>query len=255
MTQSPDPMAAARAVLPPGGGPFALPRLTLGVFLVAQPAHRLALGGDRRSLAPLAAGEGWLLPAGAEGVREFDAPLEVQTVSVDAALLAEVGLERPEAVRPVVGALDPLLAQLALGLEGFAAGGRLYADTMRRAFAAHLARAHGPPPLAAAIDDRRLRRVVEHIAAHLAEDLSLDALAAEAAMSPFHFARACKAATGLSPLQFVIRERLRAAEALLRTTRLPVAEIAWRVGYADVSRFARHFARQTGRTPAAFRAG
>jgi len=60
---------------------------------------------------------------------------------------------------------------------------------------------------------------------------------------------------GLSPLQYVIRTRIESAMVLLRTTRLPVAEIAWRVGYGDVSRFGQHFRRQTGTTPAAFRAG
>lgn len=248
-------IAATRMVLSPGGGPFALPRLTLGVFLGDQPTHRLAVGEDRPRPTPLSAGQGWLLPAGAEGLCEFDAPLEVLTVAVDAGLLREAGLERPGDVRPAAGPLDPLLAQLALGMEAFAAGGRLYADTMHRAFAAHLARIAGAARPAARIEDRRLRRVVDHIAAHLAEDLSLDGLAALAAMSPFHFARAFKAATGLSPLQFVIAERLAAAEALLRTTRLPVAEIAWRVGYQDVSRFGRHFARRNGVTPSAFRAG
>ncbi|MBL9153109.1 MAG: helix-turn-helix domain-containing protein [Verrucomicrobiales bacterium] len=47
--------------------------------------------------------------------------------------------------------------------------------------------------------------------------------------------------------------RLEKAAELLRTTRLPVARIAKRVGYRDVSRFGRHFKRRHGRTPAAYR--
>ncbi|MEM7498500.1 MAG: helix-turn-helix domain-containing protein [Pseudomonadota bacterium] len=45
------------------------------------------------------------------------------------------------------------------------------------------------------------------------------------------------------------------AQLLLRTTALPVAEIAWRAGYQEVSRFGRHFKRHAGITPSAFRAG
>jgi AraC family transcriptional regulator len=107
----------------------------------------------------------------------------------------------------------------------------------------------------AALDDPRLRRAAAWIADHLAEDIALDALAAEAAMSPFHFARAFKAATGTSPLQYVIRARIEMAQAMLRSSTLSVAEIAHCVGYDDLSRFGQHFKRQVGATPAAWRAG
>lgn len=72
-------------------------------------------------------------------------------------------------------------------------------------------------------------------------------------MGTFHFARSFKAATGVSPLQYVIRTRLETTRALLKSTKLSIAEIAHRVGYEDVSRFGQHFRRQFGMTPAAFR--
>jgi AraC family transcriptional regulator len=106
-----------------------------------------------------------------------------------------------------------------------------------------------------AIDDVRLRRSVEWIHAHLAEDLSLAGMAEVAAMSPSQFARAFRVATGSSPLRYVIGARQELARVLLRTTRLTVAEVAYRVGYADVSRFGQHFRRATGTTPGAFRDG
>ena len=112
-----------------------------------------------------------------------------------------------------------------------------------------------PPRLeeATAIDDARLQRAVAYIHDTLGQDLSLAALAKEAAMSPFHFSRAFKRATGKSPLQFVLAERLAHARLLLRTTALPIAEIAHRTGYGDVSRFSKHFKRQFGATPGAIR--
>ena len=73
-------------------------------------------------------------------------------------------------------------------------------------------------------------------------------------MSAYHFARAFKAALGASPLQYVIGERMRVAGVLLKTTGLPVAEIALRVGYDDTSRFGKHFKRAFGATPAQHRA-
>lgn len=109
------------------------------------------------------------------------------------------------------------------------------------------------PEEAPAIEDARLRRAASYVRDHLASDLSLEAMASEAAMSPFHFARAFKKAAGASPMQFVIAERQAMARMLLRTTALPVAEIAHRVGYQDVSRFGQHFKRRFGVTPGAAR--
>mgnify|MGYP001802346857 CR=1 FL=1 len=143
---------------------------------------------------------------------------------------------------------------MALQAERFAEGGTLYRETMERAMAAHLAQTLSPRLASAPrIDDRRLLRAIDFIQAGLANDLSLTAMAATAGMSPAHFARVFKSATGASPLQYVIAQRIARAPAQLRTPRLPVAEIAYRGGYADLSRFGRHFKRRTGATPAAFR--
>jgi AraC family transcriptional regulator len=125
---------------------------------------------------------------------------------------------------------------------------------MERAFVAQVVR-QTLPAAPAGLDDRRLQRAVDRIMGHLGDDLSLEDLSATAGMSPFHFARAFKTATGESPLQYVIRRRIEAAQAMLKGSRLAVAEIAHRVGYDDLSRFGQHFKRQVGATPGAFRAG
>lgn len=241
--------------LPEGGGAYALPRVTLGVFLSDQPGHRLSIGADRTEQKPLARREGWLLPAGAEGLCLFDTPLVLQQVEVAPSLLTEAGID-PSGLTPQVGALDPLLVELALQAEEFASGGTLYRETMERALAARISHLAQPPrPEAAALADPRLSRAVDYIHANLGEDLSIAGMSLAAGLSPDRFARAFKAATGASPLQYVISVRIERAKVLLATTRHPVAEIAWRVGYEDVSRFTAHFKRRTGTTPARFRAG
>jgi AraC family transcriptional regulator len=63
-----------------------------------------------------------------------------------------------------------------------------------------------------------------------------------------------KATVGRTPAQELIRRRILRAQTLLQTTRLPVAEIAYRSGYENVSRFTALFKRETGVTPGAFRA-
>lgn len=247
--------SAAAYDVPPGGGAFALPRLTVGLFLVPQDSHRIGLGGDRKRHIPLAAGDGWILPSGSEGVCEFDRPHSYLTLALDGDLLDEVGFERAADCGPVVGKLDPLTTGFVRNAASLADGARsLYRETMDIAAAAHLARVLQPLPQAdPAISDRRLARALAYIHDNLARDISLDALASEAAMSRFHFARAFAKAVGRTPLQYVIHARIELAKLRLRTLDTPVAEIAFGLGYNDVSRFSRHFRRHVGVSPARFR--
>ena len=239
-----------------GGGNFHLPRLSLGVFLNDQPTHRLAVGSDQKSHLPLMKHQGWVLPAGSEGVCEYDEHLDVMILAFEDQLLIEVGLERPDLIVPKTGPFDPLTLQLVLGAGPFLTAGTLYRETMSRALAVHLAQSINPDrPAVADIEDRRLKRVMAHIGDNLVEDMSLKDLAGLAAMSPYHFARAFKVATGVSPLQYVINSRIDRAKVLLTTTNLSVSEIAFRTGYADPGRFGRHFKNRVGVTPGAFRRG
>ncbi|MCR4265054.1 AraC family transcriptional regulator [Nitratireductor sp. ZSWI3] len=248
-------LTARRMDVPPGGGSFSLPRLAVGVFLVGQDTHRVAVGSDRKRLVPLPELAGWVLPPGISGVCEFDEAHSYLTVEFANSLLHDVGYDSRRHFEPAFGHLDPLLVQLVhravLEREG---ASTLYRETMDLALAAHLTRLVQPIEASiSAIDDVRLRRAVGYLQDNLASDLSLEALAAEAAMSRFHFARAFRTTFGQSPLQYVIRQRIERAKILLVTTRVPIAEVAARVGYQDVSRFGRHFKRQVGVTPGAFR--
>lgn len=249
-------LSAARLLAPAGGGAFAFDRLSIGVFLVDQPTHRIAIGSDAPTAQPLTAHQGWVLPPGAEGYCAFDADHEFVSVELAPELLRDVGFDPSRPFAPRVGAHDPLLAQMALAAATPPQGApTLYVDTMRHALAAHVTQLLAPPaaPDGARLDDARLRRAVDYIEDNLAADLTLGALASEAAMSPFHFSRAFKRATGRAPLQYVIAARLARAKTLLATTALPIAEIAHRVGYADVSRFGKHFKRRYGAAPSAAR--
>lgn len=220
-----------RAAQPAGGGAFRLEETTIGVFLTDQPNHRISVGQDRSVVHPLTAHQGWIMPAGAEGLCEFDRPLDFLTVGIDAQLLRDSGLTDPQDVAPVVGALDPLVLSMAENAEAFAQGGTLYQETMARALAAQIVQTQAPARSETrALDDVRLRRAADYIHDHLAEDLSIAGMAELSGMSDSHFAKAFKTATGQSPLQYVIAARMESAGVLLRTTDLPVSEVAYRVG-------------------------
>jgi len=83
--------------------------------------------------------------------------------------------------------------------------------------------------------------------------LDLDAVAAYAGYSRFHFVRAFKEAYGETPGQYLSRRRIERAEELLRTTGLPVTEVCVRVGFSSLGTFSARFRRQTGASPSAYR--
>ncbi|MEM8839197.1 MAG: AraC family transcriptional regulator, partial [Pseudomonadota bacterium] len=215
-----------------------MPALTIGIFRNPQPTHRLSIGSSRSEHRPLDTNEGWVLSKGSEGLCEYDAPLDVTMVAVDEQLIEEAGGSFANGFEPVVGSLDPVILSLCLNAPSFSSGGTLYEETMHRAIAAQLVQTIAPPKQwQVDLSDPRLARALDFIHDNLATDLTLADMAETAALSTTHFAKAFKRETGLSPLQYVIKARLELASVLLKTTALSVAEIAYRVGYNDLSRF------------------
>jgi transcriptional regulator GlxA family with amidase domain len=100
---------------------------------------------------------------------------------------------------------------------------------------------------------RRVSEVLRYIEAHHAEDCSLDTLASRARLSRFHLVRVFRAITGQTPRQVVIATRLRAAAALLRTTRASILDVALDVGFGDLSHFTASFGRAFSVSPGEYR--
>ena len=100
----------------------------------------------------------------------------------------------------------------------------------------------------------RFRKVLEHIDAHLNDDLCAERLSAVAAFSPFHFQRQFSALFGVSVFKYVQLARLkRASYDLAFRTRRPVGNVALASGYEGPEAFARAFKKAFGQTPSEFR--
>ena len=99
----------------------------------------------------------------------------------------------------------------------------------------------------------RMTEVLRYMAEHAAAPHKLTGLARMARMSPYHFLRSFKAATGVTPHQWLLRARLHNAATQLVTSRAPVTDIALEVGFADLSNFTRTFRAEFGASPRQYR--
>jgi AraC family transcriptional regulator len=104
--------------------------------------------------------------------------------------------------------------------------------------------------------EQRVNRVIDHVRAHLAEELSLAALARVAAFSPFHFHRLFRAITGETVFGFIQRLRIeRAAGALRLHPDLSILATALDHGFSSAATFARAFRAHFGMSATQWRAG
>ena len=159
------------------------------------------------------------------------------------------------------GFRDPLIEQIAWAIRAEmidpAPAGKVQAETLAMALGIHIVRNYSNlapaskplPPVRGALDPRRLRRVTDYIDAHLGEDLRIGSLAKEAYLSPFHFARSFKEATGRTPHRYVTDRRIERSRTLIGEGDLPLAEIAVKCGFSSQAHFSRWFKRLVGATP------
>lgn len=98
-----------------------------------------------------------------------------------------------------------------------------------------------------------LKRIVTYVNDNLSQSLRLEDLAGLAHQSESHFIESFRASTGCTPYRYVISTRLRTSIDLLRTTDLPIAEVAKNVGFSTSSHYTMLFRREFGITPQRYR--
>jgi AraC family transcriptional regulator len=134
----------------------------------------------------------------------------------------------------------------------------VYAETLSRAAAAYLVRNYisGRPSSADSV--RRLtpqqcNRAIEYIDERLGDNLTLAGIAKAAGVSTGRLNSEFKQAMKLAPYQYVVNARVRRANALLTSTDLSLAQVAFQCGFSNQQHMTRMVRRMTGRTPGAIR--
>ncbi len=244
-------------------------QVLLSIHIGAPLRVRCRLEGGRPEQRLLIDGDIDILPQGASGEWHDEAPTTALVLRLKPGLLRDaardMGLPASRAaLAPLVQLRDPRLTHLAWAIRAELAAGRasdrLYADSLAVALAVQLlgGRDDGIGRQVAADDGRGLssrqrRRVLEHIAGHIDQDLSLESLSAAAGLGLSQFKLLFRASFGLPVHQYVIRRRVEHAKALLLEGRMDMAEIALAAGFAHQSHMARCMRRVLGVSPSAVR--
>ena len=174
-----------------------------------------------------------------------------------------VDFDTTQILQPQFGLRDEQIQHIALSLlcelQDANVIGRIYADSLAQLLAMQLVRRYSERKdthiSRGGMAPGKLRKAIEFINANLDKEqtVALAAVAEEVHVSYFHFSRAFKQSTGVSPNVYMIEQRIDRAKKLLTETDLPIAEIALRVGFASQSHFTTTFRRLAWATPKSFR--
>jgi len=239
----------------------------ISIQLAGRARHTRQVGG-RQGSGTSVAGKVFATSAMTPIVWSWNSPAEMINVWIKPERLNEDLVEEDDRCRDPIELVDrfciddPLLAQLGIALPAQSSEPRPFCRLMLAGLVstlvAHIGQHHSNrgatirSARSGGLSPAHLKLVLDHIDAHIAEEVGLDELAALTAKSPCHFLRCFKQSTGISPHRYVTQRRVDHACELL-TAGLPLVEIALACGFADQSHFGRVFRRERDLTPMAYR--
>ena len=242
----------------------AVPEYVLHLVLRTPPLLRVGFNRPPRWLV-MSPGALLAVPPDTPGEFIDDVDSHVLTIGIPKARAADfiadsgarIEIRREETFRDL--RLMRQLIRLWHALADNAPASRLFADHVTDAVLHTLAQRTNaplrPPPRGSErLTNQTVRLLRDYIEDSLALDLDVAMLAAIAASSPAHFARAFAATVGMTPFHYVMTRRLARARELLTATHRSTLDIALDVGFKTPSHFAARFHREFGMTPRALRA-
>jgi AraC family transcriptional regulator len=235
---------------------------------LGQPAHLTQKHGDRLHESIIQKGDTIFVPAGQtsywyqhEGNTCCPLHICLKPELIDqVAKASEINTGQFDLVN-CFGKQDLHLYQIAMlllaELRSGSIMGRLYVESLTQALVIHLLRHYSTISTVTetiisgnrSLTRTQLKQAIDYIHTHLDQDLSLEQIAQVINISHTYFASLFKRATGTSPHQYVIQQRVERAKWMLSKTNLAIADIALQVGFSSQSHLTQQFKRLTGVTP------
>jgi AraC-like DNA-binding protein len=240
----------------------------VGLQIRAYPEHVYWEDGKQAPMTALQAGETVFYDLKRDPVALIDKPFHsIHFYLPRAAFVAVADDANAPAIgelayQPGAGVPDATIRTLGTALlpafERPEQANRLFVDHVTLAVAVHVAQAYGG--LRAGAEQARgglapwqEKRAKELMSADLKGEVPLRVVARECGLSPCHFARAFRKSTGIAPHQWLLRQRVSAAKAMMREPEPALLDVARECGFADQSHFTRVFTRFVGQSPGVWR--
>jgi len=207
-----------------------------------------------------------IIPEGSSSRWDIPKPVDVVQLYLPHATLKRVA-DESETATPTdllerTAHPDPITSRLLLSAAGVVENNGALDTLFRhqlvdllatRLLAAHTSSPTTFQPAMGGLSPKVLLRAIERLRSNSDADVSLDALASDAGLSRFHFCRAFKESTGLSPHAWLRQYRIEQAMNMLRNTDASIVSVAVEFGYASQTAFAAAFRRLTGEAPSDWR--
>jgi AraC family transcriptional regulator len=202
-----------------------------------------------------------IIPAGSSAKWDIPGPVDVIQLYLPRTTLERVSREAdasaPGDLLERTGHPDAITSSLLMSaadvLEGNSSLDALFRQQLTDLLATRLLAAHTGAPAPGGLSPHALRRTIERLRSDKDADVSLAALASDAGLSRFHFCRAFKESTGLSPHAWLRQQRLERAMNRLCETDASIELVAAELGYASQTAFTAAFKKLTGNTPSEWR--
>ena len=243
--------------------PYVYPHSTAFLYVSGEANVLIRVGGDRPRSVRRTTGMLNLRHCGsAVGQFEWVGPAEIELLAVQLCPRVVEGLgvgNLAEALESlsIDGCRDEqltaLLVAMMLEVERGCSSGPLYSDSLSLALAVYTVGRYAPRAVTTTrvrvLSTAQVRRVRDFVNNNLDDKMRLPDLAALVGLSAHHFSVVFRNTLGMPPHQYVIGQRVRAAQALLREGSESIVAIALQVGFSSHSHFCDTFRRQTGEAP------
>ena len=206
-----------------------------------------------------------MTPAGSSISAEWNDSLEIVNVCFMPEFLEKIAIENGFSTNfdlvEEQREHDPVIQHLGLALIHETSGSnptsKLYAETITQTLAIHTLKDYSTASekkvIKGGLTGYRLRNVKDYINDNLEQDITLTELAEVAGLSQYHFSRAFRKSTGLTPRKYLNERRIEKAKYLLSTSDLPIVEVSLATGFKTQSHFTSLFRKMTRFTPRTWR--